>query len=109
MTTMLDLEDVDTSVGWRSPFMLEAPSGMSTPAPDHGQIRNRGRQNGTVQMEPFVRCSQGPQPGAIKMGQQWRRLTGRKSGIYNCRPTEFGTPSHHGEGRAIDLYSRASD
>ena len=40
------------------------------------------------------------------MADQWRRLTGRRAGTFNCRKTESGTPLLHGEGRSIDLHGR---
>ena len=72
-----------------------------------GQLSNRAA--GTVRLEPFRQCTTGAQPGAEAMARQWRRLTGRRSGIHNCRKTEFGNSSLHGEGRAIDLAANAND
>ncbi|MHC6591686.1 glucosaminidase domain-containing protein [Arthrobacter sp. C152] len=64
------------------------------------------RAAGRVVRGTFVRCATGEQPGARAMADQWRRLTGRQAGTFNCRKTESGTPSLHGEGRSIDLYAR---
>ncbi|MBT2514619.1 glucosaminidase domain-containing protein [Arthrobacter sp. ISL-30] len=61
---------------------------------------------GRVVRGTFTRCATGEQPGARAMADQWRRLTGRQAGTFNCRKTEAGTPSLHGEGRSIDLHAR---
>lgn len=67
------------------------------------------RAAGIVRRGAFSGCTGKAQPGAQAMAAQWKRLTGRKAGIYSCRCTSFGTPSLHGEGRAIDLYANVSD
>lgn len=64
------------------------------------------RAAGRVVRGTFSRCATGEQPGARAMAEQWRRLTGRQAGTFNCRKTEAGTPSLHGEGRSIDLHGR---
>lgn len=64
------------------------------------------RAAGRVIRGTFSRCATGEQPGARAMADQWRRLTGRQAGTFNCRKTEAGTPSLHGEGRSIDLHGR---
>lgn len=64
------------------------------------------RAAGRVVRGTFVRCATGAQPGARAMAEQWKRLTGRQAGTFNCRKTEAGTPSLHGEGRSVDLYAR---
>ena len=74
------------------------PPPQPTPTPT-GTDRAAGR----VRRGTFAKCTGHAQPGALAMAQQWRRLTGRNAGIYNCRSTTFGTPSLHGEGRSIDL------
>jgi hypothetical protein len=71
--------------------------------------RTANRSAGTVQLERFRACTSGPTPGALAMQRQWLRLTGRRSGIHNCRKTEFNNPSLHGEGRAIDLAANAGN
>lgn len=65
------------------------------------------RAAGRVVRGSFSKCATGEQPGARAMADQWRRLTGRHAGTFNCRKTEAGTPSLHGEGRSIDLHGRA--
>ena len=74
------------------------PRPHPTPTPT-GTDRAAGR----VRRGKFTECTGHAQPGAAAMAQQWRRVTGRSAGIYNCRSTLFGTPSLHGEGRSIDL------
>ncbi len=74
------------------------PQPRPTPTPT-GTDRAAGR----VRRGTFTKCSGHAQPGALAMGQQWRRLTGRGASIYSCRSTTFGTPSLHGEGRSVDL------
>ncbi|WP_200950781.1 glucosaminidase domain-containing protein [Arthrobacter sp. Soil762] len=64
------------------------------------------RAAGRVIRGMFITCATGEQPGARAMADQWRRLTGRQAGTFNCRKTEAGTPSLHGEGRSIDLHGR---
>jgi hypothetical protein len=86
-------------------FVYEDPVHVQRrPSP---QVANRSA--GTVRLEAFRQCTTGPQPGALAMQRQWSRLTGRRSGIFNCRKTEFGNPSLHGEGRAIDLAANAAN
>jgi peptidoglycan hydrolase-like protein with peptidoglycan-binding domain len=67
------------------------------------------RQRGVVRRGAFVRCSGRGQPGAKALAAQWTRVSGIKAGVYNCRSTVFGTPSLHGEGRAIDCYANVND
>ncbi|MFI2477937.1 glucosaminidase domain-containing protein [Nocardia xishanensis] len=62
------------------------------------------RAKGIVRRGTFTGCAGRAQPGARAMAAQWRRLTGRKAGTYNCRGTSL-----HGEGRSIDLYALVSD
>jgi hypothetical protein len=63
------------------------------------------RAKGIVRRGKFVKCSGSAQPGAKALAAQWTRVSGIKAGTYNCRNTVFGTPSLHGEGRAIDCYA----
>lgn len=74
---------------------------LPAPAP-----QTSDRAAGRVVRGTFTRCATGEQPGARAMADQWRRLTGRQAGTFNCRKTEAGTPSLHGEGRSIDLHAR---
>jgi hypothetical protein len=67
------------------------------------------RQRGVVRRGAFVRCSGRGQPGAKALAAQWTRVSGIKAGVYNCRSTVFGTPSLHGEGRAIDCYANVNN
>ncbi|AGB24074.1 muramidase (flagellum-specific) [Mycobacterium sp. JS623] len=76
-----------------------------TPTP----TKTTDRSAGVVRRGTFSKCTGKAQPGASAMAEQWKRLTGRKAGIYNCRQTTFGTPSLHGEGRSIDLYANVND
>ncbi|MEV0343876.1 glucosaminidase domain-containing protein [Nocardia sp. NPDC050713] len=61
------------------------------------------RAKGIVRRGTFTGCVGRAQPGAKAMAAQWRRLTGRKAGTYNCRGTSL-----HGEGRSVDLYALVS-
>ena len=67
------------------------------------------RQRGVVRRGAFVRCSGRGQPGAKALAAQWTRVSGIKAGVYNCRSTVFGTPSLHGEGRAVDCYANVNN
>ena len=67
------------------------------------------RQRGVVRRGAFVRCSGRGQPGAKALAAQWTWVSGIKAGVYNCRSTVFGTPSLHGEGRAIDCYANVNN
>ena len=75
--------------------------------PDLEEESDRGR--GVVRRGAFRACAGKAQPGAKALAGQRTRWTGRKAGIYNCRATVFGSPSLHGEGRAVDCYARADD
>ncbi|WP_200896319.1 glucosaminidase domain-containing protein [Pseudarthrobacter chlorophenolicus] len=77
----------------------------AAPAPQPAP-QSSDRAAGRVVRGTFVRCATGAQPGARAMADQWKRLTGRQAGTFNCRKTEAGTPSLHGEGRSVDLYAR---
>ncbi|WP_433684769.1 glycoside hydrolase family 73 protein [Nocardia sp. CA-119907] len=92
----MDYEDVDAEdIEFQDAELEEAPP--------------TDRAKGIVRRGTFTKCSGHEQPGARAMAAQWRRLTGRRAGTYNCRSTTFGTPSLHGEGRSIDLFALASD
>ncbi|HEX8074239.1 MAG TPA: N-acetylmuramoyl-L-alanine amidase [Thermoleophilaceae bacterium] len=56
-------------------------------------------------------CARGPQPGTIRLRDEFRRrYSGRSMGIFNCRPVRGGTTlSLHGEGRALDWGLNAND
>ncbi|HEX8647503.1 MAG TPA: N-acetylmuramoyl-L-alanine amidase [Thermoleophilaceae bacterium] len=56
-------------------------------------------------------CARGPQPGTIRLRDEFRRrYVGRSMGIFNCRPVRGGTTlSLHGEGRALDWGLNAND
>lgn len=66
------------------------------------------RARGVVRRGKFVKCAGSAQPGAKALAAQWTRVSGIKAGTYNCRNTVFGTPSLHGEGRAIDCYANVN-
>ncbi|WP_194836759.1 glucosaminidase domain-containing protein [Nocardia sp. XZ_19_369] len=85
------------------------PKPVPRPTPTPTPTRTPDRAAGVVRRGTFTKCTTGEQPGARAMADQWKRLTGRKAGTFNCRSTTFGTPSLHGEGRAIDLYANAAD
>jgi uncharacterized protein YcbK (DUF882 family) len=81
-------------------------AGRKASPPPVPAAQTSDRAAGRVVRGSFVRCATGEQPGARAMADQWRRLTGRQAGTFNCRKTEAGTPSLHGEGRSIDLHAR---
>ncbi|AFU02293.1 glucosaminidase domain-containing protein [Nocardia brasiliensis] len=85
------------------------PKPGPTPTPTPTPTRTPDRAAGIVRRGSFTKCATGEQPGARAMANQWKRLTGRQAGTFNCRATTFGTPSLHGEGRSIDLYANAAD
>lgn len=85
------------------------PNPGPTPTPTPTPTRTSDRVAGVVRRGTFTKCTTGEQPGARAMADQWKRLTGRKAGTWNCRATTFGTPSLHGEGRSVDLYANAAD
>jgi N-acetylmuramoyl-L-alanine amidase len=71
----------------------------------------------TVPIDPYrydttgTACARGPQPGTIRLRDEFRRrYAGRSMGIFNCRNVVGGTRlSLHGEGRALDWGLNASD
>ena len=110
---------IDVRGTWTSWTYLPGAAGKAAVAEINEYRRNRGkgpapapapealksdRAAGRVVRGTFTKCSTGEQPGARAMADQWRRLTGRQAGTYNCRKTEAGTPSLHGEGRSVDLH-----
>jgi hypothetical protein len=78
------------------------PATPSTPGGD--------RQAGIVRQTRAQGCTGSSTPGADALAAQWRRLTGRRAGRYNCRPIA-GSNSYslHSEGRAVDAYANAAD
>lgn len=109
---------IDVRGTWTSWTYLPGAAGKAAVAEINEYRRNRSkvpspapsplksdRAAGRVVRGSFTKCSTGEQPGARAMADQWRRLTGRHAGTYNCRKTEAGTPSLHGEGRSVDLHA----
>jgi len=115
--TTMDHNHIPRRFGWR---LLADPAGElsggstpkgATPPPQPGPAPTptSDRAAGRVRRGTFTKCASNEQRGARAMADQWKRLTGRKAGTFNCRPTYAGTPSLHGEGRSIDLYANAND
>ena len=110
---------IDVRGTWTSWTYLPGAAGKAAVAEinEYRRNRNRGpapapapaplksdRAAGRVVRGSFTKCATGEQPGARAMADQWRRLTGHHAGTYNCRKTEAGTASLHGEGRSVDLH-----
>ncbi|MEU5727023.1 glucosaminidase domain-containing protein [Micromonospora sp. NPDC047738] len=85
------------------------PSPPTSPTPATNTTRTPERAAGRVTLGKFSKCAKGEQLGARAIADQWRQLTGRKAGTFNCRLMASGKPSLHGEGRSADLYARAGD
>ena len=66
------------------------------------------RLRGVVVRPKVGPCTGSETPGAQALAKQWRRLTGLRTDIYNCRSVRGrNEASVHGEGRAIDIFAKA--